>query len=632
MRRTRNPRRGRRFGIVGLALALLGGLLLTIPTLASAKDTINYEFVFEHQDGTTTTVTGTATEKDAFIPDAGGTSKTNPTGMVMHLSCSDEFPGGWGEKEGPDRIQDSAWRVQRYTIQKGDKTCSGGDPIPPPSPAIDVEKATNGEDADDPTGPEIKIGDTVTWTYVVTNTGDSALSNVELVDYVGEIGDSDPTAIDCPRTELGVGESMTCEATGTAMEGQYRNTAKVTAEGPAVSPQPRDEDVKRFTFVFVDPATGDTTRVDGDADGGDVFLPNTGGTDQQAPFPGMEIHISCSDEFPGGYGEKNDPDPIEDSAWQIESFWIREIKKDGEIKTKCGSPIPNTQMVMDSDPSHYIGVPGDPAIDIEKATNGVDADTPDEGPELFAGDTVTWTYVVTNTGDVDLEDVTVEDDQEGFIGSISFLGVGESLELTETGTVGEGNYRNEACARAVDEDGNEVDDCDPSHYNVPDPDIDIEKATNGEDADDRSDAVRVNVGDEITWTYVVTNTGDQDLVNVEVNDDEEGFIGTIGFLAVGDSATLTARGTAVAGLYGNVGCATGETEDDGRPVEDCDPSHYKAKKKGDYPDFPSIDIEKATNGHDADHPTGPKVAAGSTVTWTYEVTNTGDETLYGVFV
>jgi len=39
------------------------------------------------------------------------------------------------------------------------------------NPSIDIEKATNGEDADNPTGPLIPVGDTVTWTYVVTNTG-----------------------------------------------------------------------------------------------------------------------------------------------------------------------------------------------------------------------------------------------------------------------------------------------------------------------------------------------------------------------------------------------------------------------------------------------------------------------------
>ena len=51
---------------------------------------------------------------------------------------------------------------------------------------------------------------------------------------------------------------------------------------------------------------------------------------------------------------------------------------------------------VDDDPSHYYGVAA-PAIDIEKATNGQDADTP-TGPTIQAGADVTWTYVITNTG------------------------------------------------------------------------------------------------------------------------------------------------------------------------------------------------------------------------------------------
>ena len=53
---------------------------------------------------------------------------------------------------------------------------------------IDIEKATNGEDADNPTGPFILVGDPVEWTYVVTNTGDVQLSNVVVTDDNGTPG------------------------------------------------------------------------------------------------------------------------------------------------------------------------------------------------------------------------------------------------------------------------------------------------------------------------------------------------------------------------------------------------------------------------------------------------------------
>ncbi|MEL6109124.1 MAG: SdrD B-like domain-containing protein, partial [Planctomycetota bacterium] len=81
-----------------------------------------------------------------------------------------------------------------------------------------------------------------------------------------------------------------------------------------------------------------------------------------------------------------------------------------------GTPVDDDDMVLgddvtDDDPANYnvIGIPG---IDIEKLTNGHDADTPEEAVEIAAGDTVTWTYLVTNTGSTtfDVSDVAVVDD------------------------------------------------------------------------------------------------------------------------------------------------------------------------------------------------------------------------------
>ncbi|MBN2113271.1 MAG: hypothetical protein JW785_03995, partial [Acidimicrobiia bacterium] len=503
--------RRRRWIILSVAVMLVAGLLFAIPGLASARGEkrIEYNFLFEHTDGTTTRVTGTGTQNDTFIPDAGGTSATDPSGMIVHISCSDPFTDGWGVKQGPDPIADSEWRIFWYYIVHYEgtqvkKTCGTPEPpAPPPNPAIDIEKATNGEDADLPTGPQVRVGSTVTWTYVVTNTGNTALTDVV-------VADDKEGSITCPQDRLAVGESMTCTEQGIAQVGQYANVAEVIAVGPAAAPATPIEKGSVYTFLF-EHTDGTTTLVTGTATQNDTFIPDAGGTSATDPS-GMIVHVSCSDPFTDGWGVKQGPDPVVDSEWRVLSYYIVKYDK-GEIKKTCGTPIPNTRTVRDSDPSHYLGVAGDPGIDIEKATNGLDADLPGTGPNLRVGDPVTWTYVVRNTGAVDLYDVAVNDDREGFVGTIDFLPVGGSRTFTKTGYalagLPGGEYENWGCVVGYTQDGVEVEDCDPSHYDppgdYPEPPtpagVDLEKATNGQDAD-QGTGPRIAIGATVTWTYV----------------------------------------------------------------------------------------------------------------------------------
>ena len=99
-------------------------------------------------------------------------------------------------------------------------------------PAIDIEKHTNGVDADNPTGPEIPAGSLVTWTYTVTNTGPHELFGVSVVDDNGTPGDTaDDFSPVCSwpgaAGYLAAYGSVDCTAQGIAVEGQYGNIAEV---------------------------------------------------------------------------------------------------------------------------------------------------------------------------------------------------------------------------------------------------------------------------------------------------------------------------------------------------------------------------------------------------------------------
>jgi hypothetical protein len=97
------------------------------------------------------------------------------------------------------------------------------------NPEIDVEKSVSVDggltwvDADSPTGPYVKEGDPVQFKFVVTNTGDVALSSISLTD-------SDFSLAGCiiPAT-LTAGASFECTISTTAVLGQHTDTA--TASG-----------------------------------------------------------------------------------------------------------------------------------------------------------------------------------------------------------------------------------------------------------------------------------------------------------------------------------------------------------------------------------------------------------------
>ncbi|WMW23067.1 putative Ig domain-containing protein [Methanolobus mangrovi] len=103
-----------------------------------------------------------------------------------------------------------------------------------------------------------------------------------------------------------------------------------------------------------------------------------------------------------------------------------------------------------------------PSISIEKLTNGHDSDTP-VSVYIPVGETVTWKYIVTNTGGVPLVNIEIVDDKEGLVGTKDVLNPGETVEYLLYGTAEYGLYTNEAQLTA-EYNGLIVSDIDPSSY------------------------------------------------------------------------------------------------------------------------------------------------------------------------
>jgi hypothetical protein len=230
------------------------------------------------------------------------------------------------------------------------------------APSIQVEKLTNGKDADsrdesatsyptppnDPTNPTAAPNSTVNWTYLVTNTGTETLNNVTVTDDAGTPANTADdycfpqgacaAAISCPQSSLIPGATMTCTASALAQN--------------------------------LSSPTGGLVPVVGKCGG--------------------EPNIPLYENYARATGTSQDTNTF----------------------------------VEDEDASHYCN-PRRPGILLEKLTNLCDADTRDESgtsllvppnvcgttiPTIGAGQPVTWTYLVTNTGNTTLTNVVVTDD------------------------------------------------------------------------------------------------------------------------------------------------------------------------------------------------------------------------------
>lgn len=217
-------------------------------------------------------------------------------------------------------------------------------------------------------------------------------------------------------------------------------------------------------------------------------------------------------------------------------------------------------------------LPGISGVSIQKHTEGEDADVP-TGPVLRVGDPVNWEYFVTN-GAIPLSSVSVVDDDLNVTVSCpkSSLTAEESMTCTASGIVEVGQYSNTATVSGNDGEGT-IEDSDPSHYYGVNPKLNLEKTTNGQDAD-APPGPAIQVGEEVNWLYTVQNNGDVPLTGVTVSDDD----GSIQIdcprddLPVGISMACTASGVVKTGQYQNRGSVVGYYGD--LQASDQDYSHY----------------------------------------------------------
>jgi hypothetical protein len=185
------------------------------------------------------------------------------------------------------------------------------------------------------------------------------------------------------------------------------------------------------------------------------------------------------------------------------------------------------------------------------------------------------------------------DDYTCVIGNLA-AGAVDDTSCSQEGTAVAGQYANTATVTAT-AGATPVSDSDSSHYVGTDQGVSLEKSTNGQDADDPP-GPSVLVGDPVTWSYRVENTGNVDLTAVTVVDDNgtpanpaDDYTCVIGNLAAGavDDTSCEQEGIAVAGPYANTATVTATAG--ATPVSDSDPSHYLGQEEeGNYVFLPLV--------------------------------------------
>ncbi|WP_339703224.1 gliding motility-associated C-terminal domain-containing protein, partial [uncultured Marixanthomonas sp.] len=272
------------------------------------------------------------------------------------------------------------------------------------------------------------------------------------------------------------------------------------------------------------------------------------------------------------------------------------------------------------------------------------------------GETISYTFSVTNEGNVSLTNVTVTDPLIATINGPTGDTDGDGeLDVTETwiyngdytitqGDINTGQVVNQATAEGTAPDGSIVTDDSGATIDDDDPTVTmlcqngaIALVKIGTLSDENGDGC-TQVGETIVYDFIVTNTGIVDLTNVTVTDPLVTVSGGPISLASGatDATTFTAVYTVTqadidAGEVVNQAAAEGTTpagdivmDDSGVTINDNDATVTVLCQTS------SMSLEKSGIFNDENGDGIPQV--GETISYIFSVTNTGTVTLYNITI
>ncbi len=488
---------------------------------------------------------------------------------------------------------------------------------------------------------DLKPGDVVTYSFAVDNTGTDTLNNIDVTDPMDGL-----SAISCPSTTLAPGNSFTCTATYTITQADadsgepISNTADVSGVPASGGDPVSDEDtatatVSQTAAISIDKIADYTTELTvGEVINYRFVVTNTGAvtlTDVNVtdPLPGL------SDISPASIATL----PAGGTATFTAQYTITQADVDAgtlsNTATTTGTP-PET--CVDCTPPTGTDTevtPGDPepSLGLVKSSDVTGSTT------VHAGDTVTYTYLLTNTGNVTIDDANVTDPMPGLRAvspaSVDVLNPGDSASFTATYVVTQADIDAGSLSNTGTGHGTPPASCDAcGPVNEPTDDLVVPLAQDPELTLLKTAAPESGVvaGDTITYTYVATNAGNVTIADATIADAHAGLtwvtgpdLGTIapGATATGTATYVVTQADVNSGVVHNSATVSGTPP---ATCEDCTPPTSLPS----IADVPTDSTTALTLDKTAD--TAGPVAVGDTITYTFTATNTGTVPLSDVTV
>jgi uncharacterized repeat protein (TIGR01451 family) len=476
--------------------------------------------------------------------------------------------------------------------------------IIPYAPAIQVVKSVN--------ATTIHSGETVQYSFNVTNTGDCTLHDVNVVDdtfdfianpVIGPItlapGESNIGLLNVTIGGFGTLTNI-ANATGTSPDGQIAtdfDIAVVTVISPESPFLPAIQLVKSVNATSIH--SGATVQYTLNVTNtGDATLYNVTVVDDVLDFIANPV-IGPTTLDPG------------ESSSALLNVTLGGLGTLTNIANATGTTLDEIT-VVDIDAATVTIIPYAPAIQLEKSVNAT---------TIHSGETVQYTFNVTNTGDSTLHDITVVDNTLDFIadpviGPMTLAPGESSVALLNVTIGGLGFLINTANATGISPDGQTVTDFDIVAVTVINPEVhpSLEVTKTGTPDTQSSPGT-------ITWNVTVTNTGDVPLTGINVTDSRHGNLGAFGVLNPEETGFFTiVEYNLPSGKYTDQAFAAGYYAPENLTViafsdlVECEVTPPNA----------SLTVTK-TGTPDTQFAPG-------TITWNVTVTNTGDVPLTGVNV